>query len=337
MGTYAVSSPYSNAKECAACPIMSTSPPEHIDNIEYERQGATSAVKCVCQVGAYMIEAVGTSPMMCEACEESMLESCNCNGYLMNQVVIVSFSLTMTRQDFTDLKQSDFKNLIADSLRVFVARVSIDTIANAAASGEILVTVRVKSMDQTDADWMVQHIAQQNFISPLSSWTYTVTQSVADNPLADILNLYPAYLMASAESWDSSQQRFMDLSGNGRVGTLQAGAVSVGSVTGNGAGWTLPYVGGTTGTQISWGAASIPSTFTICSITRYSGAMTGGLLNEGSGECWGHCGEGTCPYCGTGRCCRKGWEGHGCDGTTGFNDYHSCVAGLGPGRILQCK
>jgi hypothetical protein len=92
------------------------------------------------------------------------------------------------------------------------------------------------------------------------------------DPLADILNLYPAYLMASAESWNPSQQRFMDLSGNGRVGTLQAGAVSVGSVSGNGADRPIPYVGGTTGTQISWGAASIPSTFTICSITRYSGA-----------------------------------------------------------------
>jgi hypothetical protein len=98
------------------------------------------------------------------------------------------------------------------------------------------------------------------------------TVSPARDPLADILSLYPAFLTASAESWDSSQQSFMDLSGNGRVGTLQAGAVSVGSVSGNGANWSVPYVGGTRETQISWGTASIPSTFTICSITRYSGA-----------------------------------------------------------------
>jgi hypothetical protein len=98
------------------------------------------------------------------------------------------------------------------------------------------------------------------------------------DPLADILSLYPAFLTASAESWDSSQQSFMDLSGNGRVGTLQAGAVSVGSVSGNGATWPVPYVGGTTETQISWGAASIPSTFTICSITRYSGAAKQRIL-----------------------------------------------------------
>jgi hypothetical protein len=54
----------------------------------------------------------------------------------------------------------------------------------------------------------------------------------AADPLVNILSLYTASLMASAESWDSSQQRFMELSGKGRVGTRQAGAVSVGSVTG---------------------------------------------------------------------------------------------------------
>ena len=107
------------------------------------------------------------------------------------------------------------------------------------------------------------------------------------NPLADILKLYPAYLMASAESWNVSRQRFTDLSGNGRVGTLQAGTVSFGSVTGNGAGMSVPYVGGTTETQISWGAASIPSNFTICSITRYSGLVKQRILQCGDAN-WLH-------------------------------------------------
>ncbi len=104
------------------------------------------------------------------------------------------------------------------------------------------------------------------------------TVTPARDPLADILSLYPAFLTASAESWDSSQQSFVDLSGNGRVGTLQAGAVSVGSVRGHGATWPVPYVGGTTETQISWGTVSIPSTFTICSITRYSGTAKARIL-----------------------------------------------------------
>jgi hypothetical protein len=63
-------------------------------------------------------------------------------------------------------------------------------------------------------------------------------------PLADVLKMYPAYLMASAESWDPSQQRFLDLSGNDRVGMLQAGTVNVGNVTGHGANLnrSVPYV-----------------------------------------------------------------------------------------------
>jgi hypothetical protein len=95
----------------------------------------------------------------------------------------------------------------------------------------------------------------------------------------------------------------MDLSASGRVGTRQAGMLSVGNVTGNGgeewtkhssnvfghssngAGWSVPYVGGTTGPQFSWGSASIPTTFTICSIRRYSGA---GKDRNGSHGHWGH-------------------------------------------------
>jgi hypothetical protein len=128
----------------------------------------------------------------------------------------------------------------------------------------------IKAEAETGCTWLPWARYTEKMGSVTGSSLMTVDLCALD-PLADILNLHPAYLFASAESWNSSKNRFMDLSGNGRVGTLQAGAVSVGSVTGNGATWPVPYVGGTTGTQISWGAASIPSTFTICSITRYSG------------------------------------------------------------------
>ena len=53
------------------------------------------------------------------------------------------------------------------------------------------------------------------------------------DPLANILSLYPTSFIASAENWDSSQQRLMEPSGNGREGTRQAVAVSVGTVTGH--------------------------------------------------------------------------------------------------------
>ena len=143
--------------------------------------------------------------------------------------------------------------------------------------------------------------------------TSTGNATCLTDPLAGILNVYPAYLVATAEGWNSSQGRFMDLSGNGRVGTLGAGAVSVGSVTGNGAGRPVPYVGGTTGTQISWGAASIPSTFTICSITRYSGTAKARIL----------------------QCRESNWlHGHHGGGGNAGGTYYGIFIGNNPGTLL---
>jgi hypothetical protein len=113
------------------------------------------------------------------------------------------------------------------------------------------------------------------------------------------LDQYPAsYLAATADSWNKSAQVFQDVSGNERVGQLTAGSVSVGTLGGNGAGAgvSIPYVGGTTSTKIKWGSASIPSTFTICSITRYSGVSKQRILGSSNlnwihGH-WGYGGSG---------------------------------------------
>ena len=108
------------------------------------------------------------------------------------------------------------------------------------------------------------------------------------DPLATILTANPAYLATSAQAWDAVNNRFTDLSGNGRHGELTGGTVTVGSVTGNGAGWSIPYVGGTTSTLISWPAVSIPPTFTICSITRYTGGQSQRILTCEAPTNWLH-------------------------------------------------
>jgi hypothetical protein len=87
-------------------------------------------------------------------------------------------------------------------------------------------------------------------------------------PCSDLLTSHPPYLVATAEGWDAANQRFEDMSGNGRHGVLVAGSVDQGVVSGNGAQVVVPYVGGTIATKIDWPA---PATFTICSVTRYSG------------------------------------------------------------------
>ena len=56
--------------------------------------------------------------------------------------------------------------------------------------------------------------------------------------------------------------------------------------------------------------------------------IQGNLQNSGK-DCWGPCnGQGPCDYCGTGVCCRKGWDDHskGCDGSIGGDGYHTCVS-----------
>jgi hypothetical protein len=84
---------------------------------------------------------------------------------------------------------------------------------------------------------------------------------------------YLPYLVATAEGWDSVNNRFHDASGNGRHGTLTAGSVTAGSASGNGASINVPFVGGSTATKIEWPVGSIPSTFTLCSITRYTSSV----------------------------------------------------------------
>ena len=110
-----------------------------------------------------------------------------------------------------------------------------------------------------------------------------------------MLTKHPPYLAATAESWDSTLNRFTDISGNGRHGTLVGGTAAQGTVAGHGAAINVPFVGGTTATQTRWPAGSVPSTFTICSVTRYmstSGSPQKRILQSASGN-WlhGHWGD----------------------------------------------
>jgi len=107
---------------------------------------------------------------------------------------------------------------------------------------------------------------------------------------------HPPYLAATAEGWDSTLNRFTDMSGNGRHGTLVAGTAQQGTVAGHGASVNVPFVGGTQATQIQWPEGSIPSTFTVCSVTRYTstdGNLQHKILQAVSGGwCHGHWGNG---------------------------------------------
>jgi hypothetical protein len=81
--------------------------------------------------------------------------------------------------------------------------------------------------------------------------------------------------------------RWDDVSGNCNHGTVTEGSVTVGTAAGNGAVGVVSYLEGTTSSRMRFPPGSIPSTFTICSVTRYSGAAKRRIL-DGLGANWLH-------------------------------------------------
>ena len=84
-----------------------------------------------------------------------------------------------------------------------------------------------------------------------------------------------AYIAGNA---NNTSTRLFDLTGNGRHATISGTGYSTGTSSGNGAAASIPYIGGTTATKITWPAGSIPTTFTICSITRVTTSSEKTLL-----------------------------------------------------------
>ena len=97
------------------------------------------------------------------------------------------------------------------------------------------------------------------------------------------------FIASDALEWNMETRRFDSLCGgrtcNGNTGEWQTDPdgwnthhVVTGTVTGHGAHIAVPYVGGDDRTLLQWGAGSIPSSFTICSVTRYSGENRARIL-----------------------------------------------------------
>ena len=66
----------------------------------------------------------------------------------------------------------------------------------------------------------------------------------------------------------------------GNTGAKTAAIVTKDTIAGNCAAALVALVGGTTSTKMQWGANSIPSAFTICSVTRYSGLTKQRILGS---------------------------------------------------------
>ncbi|KAJ1464607.1 hypothetical protein T484DRAFT_1922905, partial [Baffinella frigidus] len=83
-----------------------------------------------------------------------------------------------------------------------------------------------------------------------------------------------------AEAWDGSAT-LPDLSGNGRHAVLTVeGTVATATASGDGAANAVTFISGTASpaTKLLWPESSIPGTFTVCSVTRYTGGTRQRLL-----------------------------------------------------------
>ena len=81
----------------------------------------------------------------------------------------------------------------------------------------------------------------------------------------------------------------MDVSGNGRHAVGQGSPLPVESCTaGNGASAVICSISGTTTSQLVFPTDSIPTTFSICSISRYTGQSQLRILRGGQSSDWLH-------------------------------------------------
>ncbi|KAJ1466992.1 hypothetical protein T484DRAFT_1860092 [Baffinella frigidus] len=108
--------------------------------------------------------------------------------------------------------------------------------------------------------------------SACSAWTNSMEGSsncpieYFSSALDAIFASYPVYGMYSARVF--SGNTLSDLSGNGRH-AYSTSTISLRTKSGNGASNVVTGLAGSTSATMVWPVGSIPSTFTVCSVTRY--------------------------------------------------------------------
>jgi hypothetical protein len=124
-----------------------------------------------------------------------------------------------------------------------------------------------------------------NFYNGFTANGPATTSPLTVNMLPNFSGMPALWAAYSAEAWVSSTNVLPDLTGNGRNATTTG--VTYGTASGNGASGTVAYLNGTTTSKIDWPSGSVPSTFTICSLTRYTGGSSGRMF-DGKSNNWLH-------------------------------------------------
>lgn len=109
------------------------------------------------------------------------------------------------------------------------------------------------------------------------------TNTYKAKDIYDLVRLETPYIVSKAVDWNNATGQFDSLCGveacAGNTGYLESGAVTTGTVPGHGAASPVAFVGGDVNSKMQWGKLSVPVTFTVCSVTRYSGESNGRILS----------------------------------------------------------
>jgi len=103
-----------------------------------------------------------------------------------------------------------------------------------------------------------------------------------------LANLFSeAYARYRAADWDAGARVLLDSSGNGRDSTSAVGTINVTTGAVGGATAEMVFLEGGTTSGIVFPTGSIPTTFTICSLTRYTGGAQQRILETAEAN-WLH-------------------------------------------------
>ena len=121
----------------------------------------------------------------------------------------------------------------------------------------------------TISDILVKYLSTGDIYYPWEPFNFSTVPPTIPSP-------WGAYIAGHGKNTTTS---LYDYTGNGRNATISGTAITNTSGVGNGAIASIPYFTGTGSTKIVWPSGSIPSTFTICSITRYNETSSGRILD----------------------------------------------------------
>lgn len=106
------------------------------------------------------------------------------------------------------------------------------------------------------------------------------TASNNTNIIKNLISGKTPWGIYDASLWNSTTNTLPEATGNGRDAVLSGGTISMGTSSGNGSGTgiNIPYITGLTTSKLLWPLGSIPTNFTICTVTRYVGTTTCGRI-----------------------------------------------------------